>query len=143
MIDTTEAPKRSRNRVISTHQYFNIYYKNKVPPIDLLPNYAPPEELVIMVFNRRLALRDQNERLLKKFEPILFGTMFPILATACTTGRELYEQVWMKVRSVLKHSCYERKNLWWDRTTEMPETTSNGVRMPVSPFVLKHVDMVG
>lgn len=66
---------------ITPHQYFNIFYKNKVPPIELLPNYEPPKELIIMVFNRKLCLRDTNERLVKKYEPCLFGMQFPILAT--------------------------------------------------------------
>ena len=100
MIDTSEQnPRRGRsNKIISMHQYFNIFYKNKVSPVELLPHYEPPEELVIMVFNRKLSLRDQNERLLKKYEPVLFGTQFPILATKSTSRRELYEQVWMRVR---------------------------------------------
>jgi len=68
-----------------------------------------------MVFNRKLCLRDPNERLIKKYEPVLFGTQFPILATPTTTRRELYELVWMRVRSQLKHECYDRDNLWWNR----------------------------
>jgi len=44
-----------------------------------------------MVFNRKLCLRDSNERMIKKYEPVLFGQQFPILATEGTTRRELYE----------------------------------------------------
>lgn len=40
----------------------------------MLPHYKPPEELIIMIFNRKLCLRDQNERLIKRYEPVLFGT---------------------------------------------------------------------
>ena len=96
-----------------------------------------------MVFNRRLCLRNHNERLVKKFEPVLFGSQFPILATKQTTSRELYEQVWMRVRSLLKHSCYDRKNLWWNGAVQIPEDSPNGLKIPLTPFVLKHVDMVG
>ena len=96
-----------------------------------------------MVFNRRLCLRNQNERLLKKYEPDLFGTQFPILATATTSRRELYEQVWLRIRSQLKHQCYDRRNLWWNRTQHLPEGQTTGDKKPLSPFVLKHVDMIG
>ena len=68
-----------------------------------------------MIFSRKLCLRDQNESLLKKYEPVLFGTQFPVLATKNTSRRELYEQVWMRVRCLLKHTCYDRQNLWWNR----------------------------
>lgn len=121
MIDTTETTKVWRqDKKISMHQFFNIYYKNKVSPVELLPHYQPPQEVVIMVFNRKLCLRDANESLLKKYEPVLFGTQFPILATKNTSRRELYEQVWMRVRSMLKHTCYDRQNLWWNRTEKLP-----------------------
>jgi len=86
----------------------------------MLPHYKPPEELIIMIFNRKLCLRDQNERLIKRYEPVLFGTQFPILATRSTSRRDLYEQVWMRVRSQLKLSSYDRKNLWWNNETRLP-----------------------
>jgi len=44
-----------------------------------------------MIFNRKLCLRNTNERLVKKYEPCLFDMQFPILATESTTRRELYE----------------------------------------------------
>ena len=147
MIDTTEQVYFQKSKIISTQQYFNIFYKNKVPPIELLPQYKPPNELVIMVFNRKLCLRDQNERLFKKYEPVLFGVQFPILATEKTSRRELYEMVWLRVRSQLKLSCYDRENLWWNRTDELPATSPSASRndpvKPLTPFVLKHVDMIG
>lgn len=100
-----------------------------------------------MVFNRKLCLRDQNERLFKKYEPVLFGVQFPILATEKTSRRELYEMVWLRVRSQLKLSCYDRQNLWWNRTDQLPSTSPSVSRndpvKPLTPFVLKHVDMIG
>jgi len=77
---------------------------------------------------------------------VLFGTQFPILATAKTSRRELYELVWMRVRSQLKHTCYDRQNLWWNSTEEIPENavgTATKAKKPLTPFVLKHVDFVG
>jgi len=35
----TEGKSAQQQKLITTHQYFNIFYKNKVPPVDLLPNY--------------------------------------------------------------------------------------------------------
>lgn len=66
---------------VTTYQYFNAFYKNKMPPVDLFQGYKMPNELVIMIFNRKLCLRDKNERIVKKHEPVLFGVQFPILAT--------------------------------------------------------------
>jgi hypothetical protein len=45
-----------------------------------------------------LKIRDRSERLVKRFEPVFFSQQFPFLATISTTGRELYEEVWLRVR---------------------------------------------
>ena len=61
-----------------------------------------------MVINRKLVLRDQHQRLLRRHNTVTFATEFPILATESSSGRELYEQVWMRVRSMLQLSVHER-----------------------------------
>jgi len=53
---------------------------------------------------------------------------FPILATKNTTRRELYEQVWMRVRSQFKHQTYDRQNLWWDKNERLPKGNASDAR---------------
>ena len=133
---------RREMRPITMEQFFNTYQKYRKPPMQLVAStHKPPTEIVVMIFNRKLSLRDRNERMFKRHEPVHFGTQFPILATARTTGRELYEQVWARVRSQLKLSCHDRNNLWWNRQESIPMST--GRATPLKPFVLKHVDTLG
>jgi hypothetical protein len=93
-----------------------------------------------MVKNRKLVLRDKLDRLMKSHHPSFFGAAFPILATKSTTGRELYEQVWMRVRSMLKLTSHERSQLWWNNCTIANEIKK---MQALKPFVLKHVDAKG
>ena len=71
-ITSQNTGKRLRNQ-LTTEQYFNLYYKSKVPPVDLYKNYYVPDEVCIMVFNRMLKIRDKHERLIKRYEPVFFS----------------------------------------------------------------------
>ena len=121
--------------------YFNLFYKNQTPTCDLLPNYHPPSELIIMVINRKLVLYPNQQKLLKKHDPVFFATEFPILATESTSGRELYEQVWMRVRGMLQLAVHDRNLLWWTDKAKAGKSQATG--KPLAPFVLKHVDISG
>ena len=109
----SQRAQSAKSGVIATNMYFNLFYKNKTPTCDLLPNYHPPSELIIMVINRKLVLYPAQQKLLKKHDPIAFATEFPILATESTSGRELYEQVWMRVRGMLQLAVHDMNLLWW------------------------------
>ena len=52
----SQRKQSAKSGVIATNMYFNLFYKNKTPTCDLLPNYHPPSELIIMVINRKLVL---------------------------------------------------------------------------------------
>jgi len=131
------SPQQYAGKSLSTEHYFNIFYKNRMPPVDFLQNYAPPKELLIMVLNRKLMLQQPNQQLLKKYIATFFGSQFPILADEATTGRELYELVWMKVRYMLNLSAHKRSLLWWNEKSE----ASRGAGL--APFALKFVDLSG
>lgn len=56
-------------------QYFNVFQKHRIYPMQLLANtHKAPTEIVIMIFHRKLCLRDKNERIFKKHEPVLFDS---------------------------------------------------------------------
>ena len=132
--------------MLTMEQYFNVFQKHRISPMQLLANtHKPPSEIVIMIFHRKLCLRDKNERIFKKHEPVLFDSQFPILATERTTRRELYEQVWLRVRSQLKLSCHDRDNLWWNQVASFPQNSlaESSPAPALRPFVLKHVDVLG
>jgi hypothetical protein len=41
------------------------------------------------------------------------GSQFPILCGVNTTALEVYEHVWMKLRSMLNFNAQKRSYLWW------------------------------
>ena len=94
-----------------------------------------------MVINRKLLLREKSQLLLKRHDPVAFATEFPILATDSTSGRELYEQVWMRVRSMLQLSVHDRSLLWWTKC-DHSKTKAENAKKTLAPFVLKHVAQV-
>ena len=143
LIDTSSSnAQSSRSRKMgkfSTNRYFNLFYKYKQSPCEIIA-LKPPSEIALMIFNRFLTRRSKAEELIKQHEPIFMEFQFPILVTKSSTAREIYEQVWMRVRSFLKLEAHSRSNLWWDQIQQSSTEKSTSNR---SPFVLKFVDISG
>jgi len=69
----------------------------------------------VVAFNRRLVVR--KPYVINPYHPILFGQQLFIIVNQDSTGRELYEEVWMKVRFLLEVANQshhqDRSILWW------------------------------
>lgn len=63
---------------------------------------VPPNEFIVMALNRRLI--QQKYYIINPIEPILFGQPLMVIVNQDSTGRELYEEIWMKIRFFLELS---------------------------------------
>jgi len=82
----------------------------------------------------------------KRYQPEFFGLPALVNIDANTTGRELYELVWMRIRYMLKQSATENTEvLWWRNQDSIAKikvlTTSEGRRR--LPFIIKYVNQTG
>ena len=108
----------------------------------------PPSDLIVVVTQRQI------ESTAEKFQQVrvkFIGSQFPIICGPTATGRQIYEQVWAKVRSMLQWKVQTRSNLWWDDTktesthgeesiaeeSKTNQTTREGL---LTPFVIKFVN---
>ena len=94
---------------------------NGFAPVYNIPVFCP--EIFVHVTNRKMMINkdDVPQKLaFKKFKPEYFGLPTLVNIDASTTGRELYELVWMRVRYMLKQSATENTDmLWWRHTDQV------------------------
>ncbi|CDW80741.1 ubiquitin carboxyl-terminal hydrolase 11 [Stylonychia lemnae] len=124
-------------QVIRTINHIDFFVQQKLQfmgqsKIDL----RQPNEFIVVCMNRKII--KENLYYLKEHRVAGFGHPFIIMANSSTTGRQLYEEIWMKSRFLLNLSLMketqDRYNLWW---TNKEYDANMGQQL--SPFVLKYV----
>lgn len=82
-------------------------------------SYQPPEQYLIYLINRKLVQRDLYFTNSNKYQTKIFGKPIMLLVNQSTTGRAIYEEVWMRVRFMLNftHAKFfeDPMNFWWNK----------------------------
>lgn len=98
--------------------------------------FAPPPELLIVVYHRRFL--NKETPLFSGNTPQLISTPMVFSVPSFPSGRRLYDEVWTHAHTLLKGDAKIQKNLsrWWERKDwkEFIEGADT-----YKPFVLKRV----
>ena len=106
--------------------------------------YRHPKQFLVYFVNRKICLRDIFLTFPSRFKMEMFGTPLFVMANEQTTGRHLYEEVWMRCRFMLNltSSKYfeDPMNLWWNRfQTDDDRIFAIRENTKFLPFVLKFI----
>jgi hypothetical protein len=80
--------------------------------------YTVPSEYLIYFINRKIVQRDIYLTKSNRYHTKIFGRPLFTMVNKQTTGREIYEEVWMRARFMLNftHIKYsaDANNFWWN-----------------------------
>lgn len=109
--------------------------------------YQTPSEFLVYFISRKLVQRDLYLTESNRYHAKTFGKPLFVMINRHTTGRDLYEEVWMRSRFMLNftHTTFSAKadNFWWNQYAddEGREVVMRN-ETQYKPFVIKFVQGV-
>lgn len=106
--------------------------------------YEIPNQVLVFLINRKIVVKENFLTSASKYEAKCFGKPMMLLANQLTTGRELYEEAWMRGRYMLNfaHTKFfdDPLNLWWNRySNNEARSVVLQTEKQFQPFVIKFV----